>query len=746
MPTIHNTATMTRPGLTALLPLLGLTAALADPDATPLVDRFGQSNRVEYPGKIHSEEELLADGVKESGEPEHPGNTSLDQYGGLAGSQQSLHLRKTGYFHVAQAAGRWVFVTPEGNAFFQLGVCTLTPLDDYTLVKGREQVFEFVPKPGDEFASAWRPGSPGALSYYLVNWIRKFSKPFAQEEWSAQVVKRLRSWGFNSGGAWTTPTSAMRKLSFPYTLMLPTDHLPGLPPVKGIDRLFDPFDPASAKVLEAAFAKRLPERASDPLIIGYFLGNEQLFENLPKVIPALDGKSASKRRLVELLRARYGEDIARFNTAWQTKTPLPSFDAMIDTPLEVSSREAAGDMKEFYALFADTYYALVSGLFKKYDQNHLLLGSRWQPGTANNEILVRTAAKYVDVISINYYTYAIETSFLQRIHGWSSERPMLLSEWHYTCTDQGLAGGKEVSSQRERGLAYRNYVETVGALPFVIGSQWFSYVDQAITGRWFEGFRGEGGNIGLVDVTDRPYLPFVNEAKITNDDIYDIIFAKRAPFQFDDPRFTGRGGSGRKVMAVAKATEGLQIDGASGGWPGIPPETLTSKNVSLGPVEETFSATCRFCWDETYLYLLVDVNDRTPRQNDRTAGSLWMGDGVELFIGYEDPEEAGELRFSDRQILLGAGVQPSIHFAKLTMQPAGTRIAVTDNVTTKGYTIEAAIPWKALDIVPSKGAEILFDIAVDDSEDGLARRRQLMWNGSSRNSSDRGGWGRAKLN
>ncbi len=746
MPTVHNAATMTRHGLTALLPLLGLSVVMADPTSTPLVDRFGQNNRVKYPGKIHSEEELRADAAKEAAEPTHPANGSLDQYGGLSGSQQSLNLRKTGYFHVENAAGRWMFVTPEGNAFFQLGVCTLTPLDDYTLVKGREQEFEFVPKPGDEFASAWRPGSPGALSYYLVNWVRKFGKPFDQEEWSAQVVRRLRSWGFNSGGAWTKPTEAMKQASFPYALMLPTEHLPGLPPVKGIDRLFDPFDATSARVLEEAFAKHLPGRADDPLIIGYFLGNEQLFENLPKVIPGLDGKSASKQRLVELLRARYGDDTSRFAAAWQPRTPIASFDVMPDLPLEVSTQAAADDMKEFYALFVDTYYRLVSTLFKKYDQNHLLLGSRWQPGTANNETLVRTAAKYVDVISVNYYAYAVETAFLQRIHRWSPERPMLLSEWHYTCTDQGLAGGKEVSNQKERGLAYRNYVETVAALPFVIGSQWFSYVDQALTGRWFEGFRGEGGNIGLVDVTDRPYLPFVNEARITNSEIYEIMFAKRPPYQFDDPRFAGRAGAGRKVMAVARATKVLQIEGASSDWPGIPPETLTAKNISFGTVDETFSATCRFSWDETYLYLLADVNDRTPGQNDRKAGSLWMGDGVELFVGHEEPEEAGELRFSDRQILLGAGAEPSAYFARMGVQPEGTRIAATRNVTAKGYTIEAAIPWKALDIVPVKGSEILLDIAVDDSEDGLTRRRQLMWNGSSRNSSDRGGWGRAKLN
>ena len=58
------------------------------------------------------------------------------------------------------------------------------------------------------------------------------------------------------------------------------------------------------------------------------------------------------------------------------------------------------------------------------DPNHLLLGSRWQPGTANNEMLVRLAARYVDVISVNYYTYAIEKSFLDRIHAWSGDRPL----------------------------------------------------------------------------------------------------------------------------------------------------------------------------------------------------------------------------------------------------------------------------------------------------------------------------------
>ena len=41
--------------------------------------------------------------------------------------------------------------------------------------------------------------------------------------------------------------------------------------------------------------------------------------------------------------------------------------------------------------------------------------------------------------------------------------------------------------------------------------------------------------------------------------------------------------------------------------------------------------------------------------------------------------------------------------------------------------------------------ELLFDLAVDDSADGTARRCQLMWNGTARNSGDRTSWGRLRL-
>ncbi len=509
-------------------------AASQDGARTFLVDRFGQSARKEYPAKVGSEDELKADIGKEKAWLEDlPQGPKLDSYGGLAGSGEIYGLEKTGFFHAAKADGRWIFVTPEGNAFFQLGVCTIAPLDDYTLVRGRESTFEWIPGPDDVFATAWRGDDPGALSFYLVNWIRKHGRPFDQNAWSAQAVERLRKWGFNSGGAWTQPTRAMDESCFPYALMLPIEFIPGLPKMQGIERLFDPFAPEALRLIEASFARHLPGQAQNPGIIGYFMGNEQLFENVPKVVPGQDRTSPSKLRLVAMLKDEYQGDITRFNKAWKPEPPLASFEEMTDAKLFVTTEAAVADMKAFQTLFFEKYYSTLHDLFRKYDKNHLLLGSRWQPQTSGGHALVNIAAKYNDVISVNYYTHSVDSEYLQRLHEWGCGKPLLLSEWHYTASDQGLSGGMDAGSQKDRGIAYRKYVESVAALPFVIGSQWFSYLDQSITGRWFEGFNGEGANIGLINVVDRPYRDFLAEVKASNDGIYEVVFGRVAPVVSD---------------------------------------------------------------------------------------------------------------------------------------------------------------------------------------------------------------------
>src|SRR5208337_709050 len=94
------------------------------------------------------------------------------------------------------------------------------------------------------------------------------------------------------------------------------------------------------------------------------------------------------------------------------------------------------------------------------------------------------------------------------------DRPMFFSEFYFSSPpESGLTGGSTVDlpSQRARGLAYRHYVEHAAALGYVVGIEWFTLVDQATTGRFFEKYAGEKANTGLLSVADRPYKDCLHE-------------------------------------------------------------------------------------------------------------------------------------------------------------------------------------------------------------------------------------------
>jgi hypothetical protein len=485
---------------------------------------------------VNSLEELKAD---VEAEKQYYGNLKpleLDRFGGLPGTKEKLGLQATGFFHVEKKDGRWLLVDPAGNAFFHLGLCSSNPNEDYTLVKGRESAYEWLPERQGEYASLFRPESQGVLSFHLANMMRKYGRPYEAESYHLRMVARMRAWGFNSIGAFSSGgQSAWEQASFPWVSSLPLSEWQGIKRLPQINETFDPFDEEVRRKVEENCAQTLPARANDPLLIGYFIINEPIYENIPHIVPTLKGEHACKRRLVQMLAEKY-QTIEAFNTAW--KMQGVSFQALENLVLPVETDAARADVREFTGLFLEELFRLVSETFRKYDKNHLLLGNRLQPGTINNEQLCRIAGKYVDVMSFNYYTNGVDKEFLRRIYDWTGGKPMMLSEFYWSASkESGLSGGREVATQQERGLAYRNYVEQSASLDFVIGIEWFTLIDQAVTGRWFQGFDGERANTGVISVADRPWKGMLDEAVKTNYDIYRVWFRERPPFVFDDPRF-----------------------------------------------------------------------------------------------------------------------------------------------------------------------------------------------------------------
>jgi len=707
----------------------------------PTVDPFGQSNKRDWPGKVKSVAELKADVAADAAYYASFSPPATDRYGGYPGTGEKLGLKKTGFFHVQQAGGRWHLVDPDGNAFFQIGAGGFA-IPFWTYVAGRKSTYEWLPPMDGDYQTAYRDGKEkDDFSFYCANWIRKYGKPFDQEEFTAEMIRRVRAWGFNSTGYFSGKVhQAYADHDFPYVAGVGTT---AFPPVPGLARAFDPFSEEGVQKFDGRLAVVLSKQVNNPLIVGYFMGNEPILEDIPRVVPALKGGQPCKERLVRMLQEKYG-DIAVFNQAW--KMQAKTFAELNTQGLPVTTPQAREDMKHYTELFVDRLYSVVASTFRKYDKNHLLIGNRLQYGTINDEMVCRVMARYLDVVSFNYYTYAFDNDFLRKIHGWTG-KPMILSEFSWNAPDSGLGGVKDLENQEQRGLAYRNYIEQAAALGFVVGIEWYELLDEPVTGLWWGRYSGPHGNNGLIGVTDRPWKEMIKNVAKGNFDVRDIVLNGKKPFVYDHPLFTvSKGGS--RVVRIPRATGPIKLDGSMEGWPGLPAE-LFGKNLVEGSNPGGISAAFKLCRDDKTFYFWMHVIDPTPMKNRQAGGALWQGDAVELFFGPEQTGETGPLLPGDRHVLLSAAAdaqgKAAVYFVNQKVQPPCGLTAIPD-VDGKGYTLEAAIPFSSLGFNPKDGDTLLFDIGLDDSADGLTRARQFMWNGTSRNSTERSGWGKAVFN
>jgi hypothetical protein len=109
-----------------------------------------------------------------------------------------------------------------------------------------------------------------------------------------------------------------------------------------------------------------------------------------------------------------------------------------------------------------------------------------------------------------------------------TNRPVLIGAFHFGALDRGLpaAGRPAVVSQRERGIAYRRYVERAAVAPGLVGVHYALLNDQPVLGR----FDGESQQIGFVDVCHRPYRGLVDSASRANESVYLVREGAKEPF------------------------------------------------------------------------------------------------------------------------------------------------------------------------------------------------------------------------
>ncbi|MGA2864557.1 MAG: hypothetical protein ABSF95_08715 [Verrucomicrobiota bacterium] len=431
------------------LEIRSLQLAKEDPgsdflEKKPVLDEFGQWAHADWPRKIKSREQLERE-LAEEEKTLKPGDFNHCDYGGYKNTQ----AKATGFFRTEQVDGKWWFVDPHGHLF--------------------------ISQSSNGLGGRGGGGRRGGITNQEPNLE------------ASRTARRLEAWGFNTG------SQGMNK---PYVAYVRaprgSNTFLGLP---------DVYSDEFARGLDEAAASQCASRQNDPLLLGYFIGNEPPWESRESEV--------------------VGMILAGPATATQSKAK--EFLAAGDTPKR---------RKEFVLAAFARQLELVGAAIHKHDTNHLNLGIRFG-GSPSEEVL--RLARVFDVCSINVYEYEPTRQIERtcRVTG----RPVLIGEFHFGVPADGLGAGLvQTRDQVERGKGYRYYVEQAAALPGFVGAHWFTWRDEPVLGRG----DGENYNIGFVDVTDRPYPELVKAATATHQRLFEVHSGQQPPFA-DKPKASAAG-------------------------------------------------------------------------------------------------------------------------------------------------------------------------------------------------------------
>jgi hypothetical protein len=382
--------------------------------------------------------------------------TMYDRYGGWTG----LKGKRAGFFHTEKIGGKWWLVSPEGSAFFSKGVCHVAYGGDIAPALG------------------YSPYKRAAAEKYG-----------SAEEWAKATVQRLRGWGVNTVGAWSSPELYRHEIAYAPILDLAAQSAPDLWLKGGFP---DVFAPEFRQALDRAAKRLCAPRRADPWLLGYFTDNE----------------------------LRWGPDWRSKDSLLETFLKMPEnapgrqeaeafLREMGDPDATLNDREKAA----FLEKVAREYFKLCHDAIRRHDPNHLILGCRFA-GYAPDSVL-RGMREFVDVVSFNNYSHEAPAGMLQHLTGLTG-KPVMVTEFSFKAMDSGLpntkGAGEPVATQQERAGLFERYVESLAKLPNCVGYHWFEWSDEPKEGR----FDGENSNYGLVKIDDTAWEVLTERFRTVN--------------------------------------------------------------------------------------------------------------------------------------------------------------------------------------------------------------------------------------
>jgi hypothetical protein len=401
-----------------------------------------------------------------------------NQYGGW----NVFRVKATGFFRTEKIDNRWWIIDPNGNPFIHKGVAVLNPGSS----EGQNKALE--------------------------------SKYGNKSNWISKETAFLKEQGFNGAGAWSN-VDLIREEKTPlvYTVIVSPMGAYKSQHLKKFNGKYEKagwqgFRYDLAMVFDAEFdvyvekeISKIQKYKNDKFLLGYYTDNE-----LPWVDDALD------RHLNFLGKEEQGYKAAK---KW-----LEARKGKNATVVDITDL----DRQDFTGFYFETYMEKVTKAIKKYDNNHLYLGCRFnqEQDELDNPKIFEVAGKYMDVISINHYRkWEPVQSIMDNWENWSG-KPFLITEWYTKGEDSGLpnktGAGWNVPTQKDRGYFYQNFTIELLKSKSCVGWHWFKYQDNDPNDLTTD-FSNRDSNKGIIDSNYKHYSPLIENMKMINNHTYELI-------------------------------------------------------------------------------------------------------------------------------------------------------------------------------------------------------------------------------
>ena len=341
------------------------------------------------------------------------------------------------------------------------------------------------------------------------------------------LPKSLRDIGTNTLGCWsdeTINTSTTNKMAYTPRWNFMQSYKNTSARAKALYNagIIPVFDPEYITFCDT-HAKQLIAAKNDPYILGHFSDNElTIYDN-----------------------TTFGNLIDRFLGISDKTDPnyLAAYDWIVarqGTNYSISST----DRELFHGYLLGTYYRITGEAIKRYDPNHMYLGSRLHGAAKDKPSIFIEGGKYVDMISINVYgTWVPTTADMNR---WSAGgAPFFVSEFYTKAVDSGMpntdGAGWLVATQTDRAKFHENFTLALIEHPGCVGFHHFKYIDDDGANKglvsldfvWYDTFKASFNKIGSNVYALREFLTGKSTSiKNTNQNLSMQVFPNPSKGQF----------------------------------------------------------------------------------------------------------------------------------------------------------------------------------------------------------------------